>query len=185
MLTTINISISLSISLLLPRGHDNNKTRWINLLSFERGNVVSFVLSAARCCCVTSRGKPFSHQRSPGSALRLKASLRCWFCDVTAFTKSWIRLDGLSQPMLRRESRVPGSSVCELESDEGKKQEMWTKHWRLVLNSPIWTRPQTAVRNQSVCVGRSPASHGFCGPAYVIWYLIHPMNDILTDLYLP
>ncbi len=46
------------------------------------------ISAGSRRCCVTSRGKPFSHQRSPGSALRLKASLRCWFCDVTAFTKS-------------------------------------------------------------------------------------------------
>ncbi len=36
---TINISISLSISFLLPLGHDNNKTRLINLSTFERGNV--------------------------------------------------------------------------------------------------------------------------------------------------
>ncbi len=52
-------------------------------------------------------------------------SLRCWFCDVTAFTKSWIRLDSLSQPMLRRESSRPasGSYLHELESDEKKKQE--------------------------------------------------------------
>ncbi len=64
-----------------------------------------------------------------GSALRWKASLRCWFCDVTAFTKSLIRLDSLSQPMLRRESSGPasGSSVCELERVEGEKQERLNK----------------------------------------------------------
>ncbi len=92
--------------------------RWLCL-----GARGSFEISAARYCCVTSREKPFSHQRSPGSALRLKASLRCWFCDVTAFTKTWIRLDGLSQLMLRRESSGPasGSFVRELESDEGEK----------------------------------------------------------------
>ncbi len=39
---TINISISLSISFLLPRGHDNNKTRLINLSTFERGNVIFY-----------------------------------------------------------------------------------------------------------------------------------------------
>ncbi len=52
-------------------------------------------------------------------------SLRCWFCNVTAFTKSWIHLDGLSQPMLRRESSGPasGASLRELERDEGEKQE--------------------------------------------------------------
>ncbi len=37
-------------------------------------------------------------------------SLRCWFCDVTAFTKSLIRLDNLSQPVLRRESSGPSGS---------------------------------------------------------------------------
>ncbi len=63
-----------------------------------------------------------------GSALRLKASLRCWSCDVMGFYKSWIRLDGLSQPMLRRESSGPasGSSLRELESDEWEKQEIPT-----------------------------------------------------------
>ncbi len=37
-------------------------------------------------------------------------SLRCWFGDVTAFTKSLIRLDNLSQPVLRRESSGPSGS---------------------------------------------------------------------------
>ncbi len=74
-----------------------------------------------------------------GSALTWKALLRCWFCDVMAFTKSLIRLDSLSQPMLRRESSGPasGSSVHELESDEGEKQERLTKQSCLVLNSPV------------------------------------------------
>ncbi len=96
--------------------------RWLCL-----GARGSFEISAARCCCVTSPGSRVGARRlfDAGSALRWKASLRCWFCDVTAFTKSWIRLDSLSQPMLRRESSGPasGSSVRELESDEGEKQE--------------------------------------------------------------
>ncbi len=56
-----------------------------------------------------------------------------------AFTKSLSCLDSLSQPMLRRESSGPasGSSLRELESDEGEKQERVTKQSRLVLNSPI------------------------------------------------
>ncbi len=93
--------------------------------SFVPFQCVALGISAARYCCVTSRGKPFSDQRSPGSALRLKVQsginvmllvLRCY-----GFTKSWIRLDGLSQPMLRRESSGPasGSSLCELASNEG------------------------------------------------------------------
>ncbi len=89
----------------------------------------------------------------------MKASLRCWFCDVTAFTKSWNRLDSLSQPMLRRESSGPASeaSMRELESDEGEKQERM-KQSRLVLNCPIWTRPQAAVRIRvSVWGGAPPA----------------------------
>ncbi len=46
-------------------------------------------------------------------------------CDVKAFTKSWIRPDSLSQPVLRRESSglASASSVRALESDEGEKQE--------------------------------------------------------------
>ncbi len=41
------------------------------------------------------------------------------------FAKSLIRLDSLSQPMLRQESSGPasGSSMRELESDEKEKQE--------------------------------------------------------------
>ncbi len=70
-----------------------------------------------------------------GSALRWKASLRYWFCDVMAFTRSLIRLDSLSQPMSSGPSS--GSSLRELESDEGEKQERVTKQSRLVLNSPI------------------------------------------------
>ncbi len=60
-----------------------------------------------------------------GSALRWKASLCCWFCDVAAFTRSLIHLDSLFQPMLRQESSGPASrsSLRELESDEGEKQE--------------------------------------------------------------
>ncbi len=93
-----------------------------------------------------------------GSALRWKASLRCWFCNVTAFTKSWIRLDSLSQLMLRRESSGPasGSSVRELERDEGEKQEREQSTGALFLNCPIWTRPQAAVRIRVSVWGGAP-----------------------------
>ncbi len=95
----------------------------------------------------------------------MKASLRCWFCDVTAFTKSLIRLDNLSQPVLRRESSgPPGSSLRALESELREQEERVARTGReralhtgtLFLNSPIWPRPQAAAQI-SVRVGRSPA----------------------------
>ncbi len=50
--------------------------------------------------------------------------------------------------MLRRESSGPafGSSVCELERDEGEKPESEQSTGALFLNCPIRTRPQAAVR---------------------------------------
>ncbi len=86
-------------------------------------------------------------------------SLRCWFCDVTAFTKSWIRLDSLSQPMLRRESSRPasGSSVRELESDEGEKQKRLNQALAPCFKQSDLDPPTGGCSNQSVHVGRSPA----------------------------
>ncbi len=128
--------------------------RWLCL-----GAPGSFEISAARCCCVTSQRKPFSHQRSPGSALRWKASLRCWFCDVTAFTKSWIRLDSLSQ--LSR----PCASWRVM---KGRSQRRVNKALAPCFKQSDLDPPTGGCSNQIVCVGRSPASHGFCGHAYVI-----------------
>ncbi len=72
-------------------------------------------LAGSSRCCVTSRGKLCwsTGLFDAGSAM------------LQAFTKSWIRLDSLSQPMLRRESSRPasGSYLHELESAEKKKQE--------------------------------------------------------------
>ncbi len=101
-------------------------------------------------------------------------SLRSWFCDVTAFTKSWIRLDGLSQPMLRRESSGPasGSSLRELECDEGEKQERQERALAPCFKQSDLDPPTGGCSNQSVRVGRSPTPHGLCGHAYVIGYLI-------------
>ncbi len=98
----------------------------------------------------------------------MKASLRCWFCDVTAFTKSLIRLDNLSQPVLRRESSGPsGSSLHALESElrEQEERERALHTGALFLNSPIWTRPQAAGRIRvSVWGGAPPMSmvSGLC-----------------------
>ncbi len=101
----------------------------------------------------------------------MKASLRCWFCDVKAFTKSLIRLDNLSQPVLRRESSGPsGSSMRALESDEKEKQEERALHTgTLLLNCPVLDPPTGGWSNPSVRMGRSPAHvHGFWGHAHVI-----------------
>ncbi len=57
--------------------------------------------------------------------VEMKASLCCWFCDVTAFTQSLIRLDNLSQPVLRRESSVPSGS---LESEFREQEERESAH---------------------------------------------------------
>ncbi len=132
--------------------------RWLCL-----GARGSFEISAARYCCVTSQGKSFSHQWSPGSALRWKAPLCCWFCDVTAFTKSWIRLDSLSQPMLRQVSSGPASrsSVREMESDEGEKQE---PELASCFKQSDLDPPTGGCSNQSVCVGQEPRLARFLWP---------------------
>ncbi len=106
--------------------------------------------------------------------VEMKASLCCWFCDVTAFTQSLIRLDNLSQPVLRRESSVPSGS---LENEFREQEERESAHWHVVLNSPIWTRPQAAARI-SVCGGRSPAHvQDFLCKAHD-----HPSSDILFNV---
>ncbi len=83
----------------------------------------------------------------------MKASLRCCFCDVTAFTKSLIHLDNLSKPVLRRESSGPPvSSLRALESELREQEERVPTTGReralhtgaLFLNSLIWPRPQVA-----------------------------------------
>ncbi len=88
-----------------------------------------------------------------GSALRWKASLCCWFCDVTAFTKSLIRLDSLSQPMLKRESSGPasGSSLRELESDEGEKQERLNRALAPCFKQSDLDPPTGGCSNQCLC----------------------------------
>ncbi len=52
----------------------------------------------------------------------MKASLRCWFCDVTVFTKSLIRLDRLSQPVFKARVQRTGFRVVR-ESDRREKHE--------------------------------------------------------------
>ncbi len=110
---------------------------------------------------MTSPGSRVGARRlfDAGSALRWKASLHCWFRDVTAFIKSWIRLDGLSQPMLRRESSGPasGSSLRELESDEGEKQERMNTALAPCFKQSDLDSPTGGCSNQSVRVGQSPA----------------------------
>ncbi len=77
------------------------------------------------------------------------------FC-VTAFTKSLIHLDSLSQPMLRRGSSGPasGSSLRELESDERRRESF--EHWRLAFKQSDLDPPTGGCLNRRVRVGRSP-----------------------------
>ncbi len=83
----------------------------------------------------------------------MKALLRCWFCDVTAFTKSLIRLDNLSQPVLRRESRGPsGSSLRGVGGRVTRAGREGFAHWRVVfkqsdLDPPTggWSNPNVSV----------------------------------------
>ncbi len=60
--------------------------------------------------------------------------------------------------MLRRESSAPASrsSVCELERDEGEKQESEQSTGTLFLNCPIWTCLQAAVRIRVSVLGGAP-----------------------------
>ncbi len=112
-----------------------------------------------------------------GEAVLEHGAVWCWFC-VTAFTKSLIHLDSLSQPMLRWGSSGPasGSSLRELESNErGEARESFCALAHCFKQSDL-DPPTGSCSNQRVPLGRSHA--------YVIWYLIHPMKDILTDLYI-
>ncbi len=94
----------------------------------------------------------------------------CWFCDVTAFTKSLIRLDSLSQPMLRRESSGPasGSSLRELESDLKKKKKKKKQELVLSTGALFWTvrfRPAHRRLFELVSVW-GPAPHSFSCKAH-------------------
>ncbi len=99
----------------------------LRLCLWARG---SFAISAARC--MTSPGSRVGARRLfvAGSALRWKAPLRCWFCDVTAFTKFWIRLDSLSQPMLRRDVRLQLPD-CQRAASWGTRIRFGPTHRRL------------------------------------------------------
>ncbi len=73
-----------------------------------------------------------------GGADILAPGLHYWFCDVTAFTKSLIRLDNLSQPVLRRESSgLSGSSLRALESELREQEERVSADAAHLLNCPI------------------------------------------------
>ncbi len=47
----------------------------------------------------------------------MEASLRCWFCDVTAFTQSLIRLDNVSAGLKARVQRAVRGVPATLESE--------------------------------------------------------------------
>ncbi len=91
----------------------------------------------------------------------------CWFC-VTAFTQSLIRLDNLSQPMIRRGSSGPasGSSLRELESDERRSKRAILHTGSLAFKQSDLDPPTGGCSNQCVRVGRSPASHSFSCKAH-------------------
>ncbi len=95
----------------------------------------------------------------------MKASLRCWFCDVTAFTKSLIRLDNLSQPVLRRESNGPsGSSLRGVGwrvARTGRERESFT-HWRLAFKQTDLAPPTGGCSNQCPCGAESRLHSSFC-----------------------
>ncbi len=87
--------------------------------------------------------------------------------------------------MLRRESSGPASwsSLRELESDDRRSKRAFCTLAPRFKQSDL-DPPTGGCSNQCVRVGQSPALHGFRGHAYVTLYLIHPMKDILTDLYI-
>ncbi len=85
----------------------------------------------------------------------MKASLRCWFCDVTAFTKSFDS-PSLSQPVLRRESSGPSGSRVARTGRESrstrerescmlarcfKQSDLDTAHRRLVESECLYGAP--------------------------------------------
>ncbi len=124
------------------------------------------------CCCVTSPGKPCWNPGmfDVGSALRRLQSL--WFASIVS-------------PDVKARVRRAGSRVVLARVGERWKGEVRESfaHWRLAFKQADLDPPPGGWSNQSVRMGRSPAHvHGFWGHAYVIWYFIHSMKDILTDL---
>ncbi len=98
--------------------------------------------------------------------------------------------DGLSQPVLRRESSGPsGSSLRALESELREQEERESTrervaHWRVVLNSPIWPRPQAAGRIRvSVWGGAPPMS--MVSDDFGLRYLIfHSFRERYTQAFI-
>ncbi len=84
----------------------------------------------------------------------------------------------LRPAMLRRwPARPDEAEAPEQVEERSKKREgrEWFSNWCPVLNSRISARPRR--------LNQSDGPYVFCGHAYVIWYLIYPVKDILTDLY--
>ncbi len=93
----------------------------------------------------------------------MKASLRCWFRDVTALARSLTSSDGWfsrrasSGPASRPTLRAGRSKRVQEHKKEFLRER--TAHWRVVLNSPIWPCPQAADRIRvSVWGGAPPMS---------------------------
>ncbi len=86
----------------------------------------------------------------------MKASLRCWFCDVT---KSLVRLDNLSQPVESRESSGPsGSSLRALEGELREQEERASADAAHLLNCPILDTAHRRLIESECPYGAEPRS---------------------------
>ncbi len=111
-----------------------------------------------------------------GEAVLEHGAVWCWFC-VTAFTKSLIRLDCLSQLMLRRGSSGPASwsSLRELESDEiGEARESFCALAHCFKQSDLDPAHRRLFESACPCGAEPrPAQLLLQGTwSLVIWYLI-------------
>ncbi len=91
--------------------------------------------------------------------------LRCYGFYEVLDSPRWF----VSADVKARVQRLPGRPCASWKAMKGEKQgEEREEEWRLFLNCQILDSPTGGCSNQSVRVGRSPASHGFRGHAYVI-----------------
>ncbi len=95
----------------------------------------------------------------------MKASLRCWFCDVTAFTKSLIRLDRFSQPVFKARVQRTGFRVVR-ESDRREKHEA-KEFCTLVFKQSDLAPPTGGCSNQCPC-GAEPRPHSLACKVHII-----------------
>ncbi len=136
--------------------------------------------AGSRRCCVTSPGSRvgITELFDAGSALRWKRRYAAGSATLRRLQSLWFFRRFVSAGLkarVQRTVRVVLARVKERVARTGRESRSTRErvaHWRVVLNSPIWTPPTGSWSNQSVRMGRSPAHvHGF-------WWFWLALSDI-------